>query len=72
MIPGSERVSLLCGDVMFTDADLDHDQLVSGNEIKDIFLQSGLPQMVLAHIWNICDREADLGAVRAGHVANAA
>ena len=55
-------------DVMFTNADLDHDQLVSGNEIKDIFLQSGLPQMVLAHIWNICDREADLGAVRAGHV----
>ena len=26
-------------DVMFTNADLDHDQLVSGNEIKNIFLQ---------------------------------
>ncbi|XP_018012233.1 epidermal growth factor receptor substrate 15-like 1 isoform X2 [Hyalella azteca] len=42
-------------DVMFQNADVDKDGFVSGHEIKGIFLQSGLPQMVLAHIWNICD-----------------
>ncbi|XP_047490155.1 epidermal growth factor receptor substrate 15-like 1 isoform X4 [Penaeus chinensis] len=42
-------------DVMFHNADLDKDGFVSGNEIKGVFLQSGLPQMVLAHIWNLCD-----------------
>lgn len=29
------------------------DGFVSGLEIKDVFLQSGLPQAVLAHIWYI-------------------
>ena len=38
-------------DVMFQNADIDKDGYVSGVEIKGIFLQSGLPQMVLAHIW---------------------
>lgn len=38
-------------DVMFKNADLDGDGYVNGLEIKDIFLQSGLPQPVLAHIW---------------------
>jgi len=38
-------------DEMFTRADTDRDGFVNGAEIKDIFLQSGLPQMVLAHIW---------------------
>ena len=38
-------------DVMFQNADIDKDGYVSGSEIKGIFLQSGLPQMVLAHIW---------------------
>ncbi|CAL4082246.1 unnamed protein product, partial [Meganyctiphanes norvegica] len=42
-------------DVMFHNADIDKDGFVSGNEIKGVFLQSGLPQMVLAHIWNLCD-----------------
>ncbi|XP_071516526.1 uncharacterized protein Eps-15 isoform X3 [Panulirus ornatus] len=42
-------------DVMFHNADLDKDGFVSGQEIKGVFLQSGLPQMVLAHIWNLCD-----------------
>ncbi|XP_069190787.1 epidermal growth factor receptor substrate 15-like 1 isoform X2 [Procambarus clarkii] len=42
-------------DVMFHNADLDKDGYVSGQEIKGVFLQSGLPQMVLAHIWNLCD-----------------
>ena len=38
-------------DVMFRNADLDRDGFVSGQEIRGVFLQSGLPQMVLAHIW---------------------
>jgi epidermal growth factor receptor substrate 15 len=38
-------------DEMFRAADLDKDGFVSGTEIKDVFLKSGLPQPVLAHIW---------------------
>jgi len=40
-------------DEMFTRADTDRDGFVNGAEIKDIFLQSGLPQLVLAHIWSV-------------------
>jgi len=32
-------------------ADKDQDGFVSGVEIKDIFLQSGIPPPILAHIW---------------------
>lgn len=28
---------------------------VSGIEIKDVFLKSGVPQNILAHIWGLCD-----------------
>ena len=38
-------------DTMFRKADLDMDGFVSGQEIRDIFLQTGLPNNVLAHIW---------------------
>lgn len=38
-------------DALFVKSDVDKDGLVSGHEIKDVFLQSGLPQQVLAHIW---------------------
>lgn len=38
-------------DILFTKSDIDRDGFVSGKEIKDVFLQSGLPQSVLAHIW---------------------
>ena len=38
-------------DELFFKADTDMDGYVNGNEIKDIFLQSGLQQIVLAHIW---------------------
>ena len=38
-------------DDMFKNADNDKDGFVNGIEIKDIFLQSGLPQNVLANIW---------------------
>ena len=38
-------------DEMFKAADLDKDGFVNGIEIKDLFIQSGVPQQVLAHIW---------------------
>ena len=36
---------------LFLQADMDRDGYVSGLEIKDVFLQSRLPQPILAHIW---------------------
>lgn len=41
----------LAADDLFVQADMDMDGFVSGGEIKDVFLQSGLPQAVLADIW---------------------
>lgn len=38
-------------DALFIKSDVDKDGFVSGQEIKDVFLQSGVPQAVLAHIW---------------------
>lgn len=38
-------------DEIFLKTDLDLDGYVSGQEAKDIFLHSGLPQSLLAHIW---------------------
>lgn len=40
---------------VFEKSDLDRDGFVSGPEIKDVFLKSGLPQNMLAHIWALCD-----------------
>lgn len=40
---------------MFKNCDLDHDGLVSGTEVKDVFLQSGIPNLCLAKIWALCD-----------------
>ncbi|XP_035705257.1 epidermal growth factor receptor substrate 15-like 1 isoform X2 [Folsomia candida] len=40
---------------LFLQTDKDHDGFISGVEIKDVFLQSGIPQPILAHIWNLCD-----------------
>lgn len=42
-------------DIMFKRSDLDNDGLVSGHEIKDVFLQSGIPNLCLAQIWALCD-----------------
>lgn len=42
-------------DQMFKTADTDMDGFVSGEEIRSIFLQSGLPNTTLAHIWTLCD-----------------
>lgn len=38
-------------DAMFKTADLDMDGYVTGQETRDIFVQSGVPNNVLAHIW---------------------
>lgn len=38
-------------DALFLKSDIDKDGFVSGQEIKDVFLQSGVPQLVLADIW---------------------
>lgn len=38
-------------DALFVQSDIDKDGFVSGNEIKDVFLKSGVPQATLAHIW---------------------
>ncbi|XP_053994588.1 epidermal growth factor receptor substrate 15-like 1 isoform X2 [Hylaeus volcanicus] len=45
----------IAADKLFLQADMDMDGYVSGLEIKDVFLQSGLPQAVLADIWGLCD-----------------
>ncbi|XP_030763362.1 epidermal growth factor receptor substrate 15-like 1 isoform X3 [Sitophilus oryzae] len=42
-------------DALFLKSDVDKDGFVSGGEIKDVFLRSGVPQQVLAHIWALCD-----------------
>ncbi|XP_072260744.1 epidermal growth factor receptor substrate 15-like 1 isoform X2 [Pyxicephalus adspersus] len=42
-------------DDIFVQTDLDMDGYVSGLEVKDIFMQSGLPQNILAHIWALAD-----------------
>ncbi|XP_011874640.1 PREDICTED: epidermal growth factor receptor substrate 15-like 1 isoform X2 [Vollenhovia emeryi] len=45
----------IAAEKLFLQADLDRDGFVSGVEIKDVFLQSGLAHHVLAHIWSLCD-----------------
>ncbi|KAK4474236.1 hypothetical protein MN116_000177, partial [Schistosoma mekongi] len=40
---------------VFAAIDLDADGLVSGREVRDILMRSGLPQDVLAHIWELVD-----------------
>ena len=45
--------TLLAGryEALFRQTDNDKDGYVSGVEIKNLFLQTGLPQNILAHIW---------------------
>lgn len=38
-------------EITFKDSDRDKDGLVSGLEVKNVFIQSGVPQNCLAHIW---------------------
>ncbi|KAG8555152.1 hypothetical protein GDO81_017597 [Engystomops pustulosus] len=42
-------------DEIFVKLDSDQDGLVSGLEVKEIFLKTGLPPALLAHIWSLCD-----------------
>uniref|UniRef100_A0A672KPZ4 Epidermal growth factor receptor substrate 15-like n=1 Tax=Sinocyclocheilus grahami TaxID=75366 RepID=A0A672KPZ4_SINGR len=42
-------------DDLFAKTDSDMDGLVSGAEIRDIFLKTGLPSATLARIWELCD-----------------
>ncbi|XP_041086207.1 epidermal growth factor receptor substrate 15-like 1 isoform X2 [Polyodon spathula] len=42
-------------DDFFLKTDVDLDGFVSGHEVKDIFMHSGLPQNILAHIWSLAD-----------------
>uniref|UniRef100_A0A8C9U1X7 Epidermal growth factor receptor pathway substrate 15 n=1 Tax=Scleropages formosus TaxID=113540 RepID=A0A8C9U1X7_SCLFO len=42
-------------DELFTKTDTDMDGLVSGPEVRDIFLKTGLPSTTLARIWELCD-----------------
>ena len=44
---------------LFKQTDTDGDGFVSGVEIKNVFLQTGLPQNILAHIWNLCDMKQE-------------
>ncbi|XP_041064118.1 epidermal growth factor receptor substrate 15 isoform X2 [Carcharodon carcharias] len=42
-------------DEIFIKTDKDQDGFVSGVEVKDFFLTTGLPPATLAHIWALCD-----------------
>ncbi|XP_075879013.1 epidermal growth factor receptor substrate 15 isoform X2 [Nelusetta ayraudi] len=42
-------------DEVFAKTDGDMDGLVSGPEVRDIFLKTGLPSATLARIWELCD-----------------
>ncbi|XP_068175016.1 epidermal growth factor receptor substrate 15-like 1 isoform X2 [Antennarius striatus] len=42
-------------DDIFLKTDADLDGFVSGHEVKEIFIKSGLSQNVLAHIWSLAD-----------------
>ena len=42
-------------DVMFHQIDTDKDGFVTGVECKEVFLNSGLSQIILANIWRLCD-----------------
>uniref|UniRef100_A0AAY4CJ43 Epidermal growth factor receptor pathway substrate 15 n=1 Tax=Denticeps clupeoides TaxID=299321 RepID=A0AAY4CJ43_9TELE len=42
-------------DELFIKTDTDMDGLVSGPEVREIFLKTGLPSATLAHIWELCD-----------------
>ncbi|XP_034566054.1 epidermal growth factor receptor substrate 15-like 1 isoform X6 [Notolabrus celidotus] len=52
VVPVSDRGRY---DDIFLKTDADLDGFVSGLEVKDIFMQSGVSQNVLAHIWALSD-----------------
>ncbi|XP_036442110.1 epidermal growth factor receptor substrate 15-like 1 isoform X4 [Colossoma macropomum] len=52
VVPAADRQRY---DDIFLKTDADLDGFVSGQEVKEIFMQSGLPQNILAHIWALAD-----------------
>ncbi|XP_038615888.1 epidermal growth factor receptor substrate 15 isoform X2 [Tachyglossus aculeatus] len=44
-------------DEIFLQTDRDKDGFVSGLEAREIFLKTGLPSALLAHIWALCDTQ---------------
>ncbi|EMP24054.1 Epidermal growth factor receptor substrate 15-like 1 [Chelonia mydas] len=52
VVPLSDKVRY---DEIFLKTDMDMDGYVSGQEVKDIFIHSGLSQNLLAHIWALAD-----------------
>lgn len=42
-------------DEIFVRLDTDMDGYVAGPDCKHTFLQTGVPQKILAHIWELCD-----------------
>uniref|UniRef100_A0A8C4TJU1 Epidermal growth factor receptor pathway substrate 15 like 1 n=1 Tax=Erpetoichthys calabaricus TaxID=27687 RepID=A0A8C4TJU1_ERPCA len=52
VVPASDRGRY---DDIFLKTDIDLDGFVSGHEVKEIFMHSGLPQNMLAHIWALAD-----------------
>ncbi|KAK7814478.1 hypothetical protein U0070_008846, partial [Myodes glareolus] len=42
-------------DEIFLKTDKDMDGYVSGQEVRETFLKTGLPSALLAHIWALCD-----------------
>uniref|UniRef100_A0A674J2X1 Epidermal growth factor receptor substrate 15-like 1 n=1 Tax=Terrapene triunguis TaxID=2587831 RepID=A0A674J2X1_9SAUR len=52
VVPMTDKVRY---DEIFLKTDMDMDGYVSGQEVKDIFIHSGLSQNLLAHIWALAD-----------------
>ncbi|XP_048845010.1 epidermal growth factor receptor substrate 15-like 1 isoform X2 [Brienomyrus brachyistius] len=52
VVPAADRGRY---DDIFQKTDLDMDGLVGGHEVKEIFINSGLSQNLLAHIWSLAD-----------------
>ncbi|XP_057395874.1 epidermal growth factor receptor substrate 15-like 1 isoform X8 [Balaenoptera acutorostrata] len=52
VVPVADRMRF---DEIFLKTDLDLDGCVSGQEVKEIFMHSGLTQNLLAHIWALAD-----------------
>lgn len=42
-------------DLIFNQIDTDKDGFVTGSELKDVLIKTGLSQMILANIWALCD-----------------
>lgn len=40
-------------DILFHQCDANKDGLVTGAEVRDVFLRTGVPQLCLAHIWSV-------------------